>query len=99
MNETKGNGNGAKDRSEYSVEALARRLGMTVRDLQEADELTRKVTAFESFERLLAGSHEPGFCSPYTPSLRKNDPRAQELADLYDAAQANLGSTKRAYRS
>ena len=63
-----------------------------------ADELTTRWTAFDCFADLLRGSHEGPACG-YRPSLNKANREAQELADLYDAAQVERGDWRRAYRS
>jgi hypothetical protein len=63
-----------------------------------AEELTQRWTAFDCFADLLRGSHSGPTCG-YRPSLRRDNPEARELADLYDAAQVERGDPRRAYRS
>ncbi len=73
-------------------------------DDRRADELTRRWTAWEGFRALLESSGDPD----YRPTLQGPPGRSQaakqereemrELADLYDAAQAARGDSRRAYR-
>ena len=62
-----------------------------------ADELTKRITAFDTFEDLLRGSHN-GTVTTYRPSLIKRNADTRELANLYDAAQAARGDHRRASR-
>lgn len=62
-----------------------------------ADELTKKLTAFDTFGDMLRGSHD-GSTTSYRPSLTKRNAETRELADLYDAAQEARNDTRRAYR-
>lgn len=64
---------------------------------ERADELTRKLSAFDSFEDLLRGSHD-GTVTGYRPSLTRRNADNRELADLYDQAQQMRGDKRRAYR-
>ncbi len=59
----------------------------------EQDELTRKLSAFGSFNELVNGTHPS-----YRPSLTQQDTDTQRLADLYDLAQAAKGDDRRAFR-
>ena len=65
--------------------------------LKRANELTRKLTAFEFFEDLLRGSHN-GDITTYRPSFMKRNAEFIELADLYDRAQEARGDARRASR-
>ena len=65
--------------------------------MTRADELTKKLTAFDTFEDMLRGSHD-GTKTSYRPSLTKRNQETRELADLYDAAQEARNDTRRAYR-
>jgi hypothetical protein len=62
-----------------------------------AEELTKKLTAFNTFEDMLRGSHD-GTTTSYRPSLTKRNAEARELADLYDMAQEDRDDSRRAYR-
>jgi len=68
---------------------------------ERLDKITRKISAFDSFQSLLDA------LGNYRPSLRCNPARGQkmtkfaderELADAYDAAQAARGDNRRVYR-
>lgn len=59
--------------------------------MERLDELTRELTAFESFPRLLRAAGN------YRPTLR--GPKATWLADAYDRAQAERGDERRAFRA
>lgn len=84
---------------------LVRQGATTLADIPAAvsdlDSLTRHLTAFDCFHDLL---HAKG---GYRPSLRcisgcpfgKNIPELTRLADGYDAAQAQRGDPRRAFRS
>ena len=59
----------------------------------ELDALVRKHSAFSSIYDLLSqGKHG------YRPTLDVADPERKQIADIYDAAQAAVGSSLRAYR-
>lgn len=63
------------------------------RHLLALDALTVALTAFPSFRGML-DSHPS-----YRPTLRPDlDPRYADLADAYDAAQAERGDPRRAHR-
>lgn len=70
------------------------------------DELTRTVTAFQTFRELLEapGGYRPTLwtkrrdCDPLTGEAREQAGKIRALADAYDQAQANRGSDRRAYR-
>jgi len=55
----------------------------------ELDSLTRRHTAFQTFQELLDTPE-------YVPTLTR--PAQQELADAYDSAQAERGDLRRAWR-
>lgn len=59
--------------------------------IHNPDALTRRVTSFRSFDELVDAAD-------YVPTLAGEDAQELELADLYDAAQARRGDTRRAYR-
>lgn len=73
-------------------------------DDRRADELTRRWTAWDGFRALLDPPGDP----TYLPTLQGPPGRSQaariereemrELADLYDAAQAARGDSRRAWR-
>lgn len=62
-----------------------------------ADELTKKLTAFDSFADLLNGGFH-GKVTGYRPSFTKQNQDTRELADLYDRAQEARGDSRRAFR-
>jgi hypothetical protein len=62
-----------------------------------AEELTKKLTAFNTFEDMLRGSND-GTTTSYRPSLTKRNAETRELADLYDMAQEDRNDNRRAYR-
>lgn len=61
--------------------------------MTRADELTKKLTAFDTFVDMLnaKGSYRPSIGSSKSPERK-------ELADLYDAAQEARGDKRRASR-
>lgn len=61
-------------------------------DAPGPDDLTRKLTAFLTFEGLLTAE------ARYRPSLYPDSPELVRLADLYDAAQEARGDPRRAFR-
>lgn len=66
---------------------------MTTETTTRADELTVKLSAFESFDELINAK------GGYFPSIGSNkSPERKELADLYDAAQEARGDKRRASR-
>ena len=73
---------------ENAISAVCALARMTER----ADELTRKHSAFRSFEELITCERN------YRPSINMHEPSKRELADLYDAAQEARGDERRAYR-
>lgn len=61
-------------------------------EIAESDRLTRSLTAFDSFAELLNAAGN------YRPTIFERDADHRRLADLYDAAQAERGDSRRAYR-
>ena len=63
-----------------------------------ADELTKKHTAFADFSDMLnaLGNYRPSLYIKRKPLVHQHELR--ELADAYDAAQAERGDDRRAYR-
>ena len=63
----------------------------------ELDSITRELTAYDSFAAMVTDSGREG--SAYRPTMRADiDSRYAALADAYDAAQAERGSSLRAFR-
>lgn len=56
------------------------------------DEITRKLSSFVTFEELL------GAAGGYRPTIHPDSPDKVRLADAYDAAQAERGDPRRAFR-
>lgn len=73
-------------------------------DETRADELTRRWTAWPSFQAMLEAKDDPTYfptlCGPEGKSMGAIQERAEieELADLYDQAQASRGDMRKAYR-
>jgi len=82
-----------------------------VKGIQNADQLTRRHTAFESFESLIKApdgyrpsiqSESAGACllpCGIRITTRNRRQELRRLADLYDEAQRNRGDHRRAWRS
>lgn len=67
---------------------------------QRADKLTRALTGFSSFFDMLqaAGNYRPSIHCSTRNRDEAHRRELQELADLYDQAQAARGDARRAYR-
>ena len=63
---------------------------MDTKTREYLDKLTKRLTAFDRFLDLL---NAPG---NYRPTLRRDEPGAEELADAYDQEQARRGDRRRA---
>lgn len=77
----------------------------------DADQLTRRHTAFDSFEALInaGGNYRPSILSESATACilpcgewitaRRRRRELRELADIYDNAQQSRGDSRRAFRS
>ena len=70
--------------------------------MRRLNDLTAKHTAWDSFFDLLLAGNAPTLkdrpAHARHTRIRQRNEEVAELADAYDAAQAELGSTKRAWR-
>ena len=70
--------------------------------MENLDKLTKKITAFDSFQDLLdaKGGYYPSLrCSPiHGRRIDSTHLNCRNLADAYDKAQAERGDGRRAYR-